>query len=89
MGQISHHAVELIAEEELHALGEMPGVLPPFLLRQGISFGICFLLGVGFIEDAPELFLEQQDLLYDGAGIDLHYLGDEEMILGTPSIHVL
>ena len=57
--EIDRHALKLRAEKELHALREVPGVPPPFLLCQRIPFGICFFPEPKRIEDLPELLLEQ------------------------------
>lgn len=88
MLQVGDHSDELLAQEEVHALGEVPGGVPPVLFGQGIAFRVSLGFRSRVIEEVPEGLFEQQDLLHDGPGIDLHHLGDEQPLLGGPAVHV-
>ncbi len=75
MLQVSHHPGDLLTEEDLHEFGELPGGPPPLLLRQGIPFPVRVGFRFGVIEEIPQRFLEEQDLLAHRLGVDLHHLG--------------
>lgn len=61
-------------------------------LRQHSSCAhVPFRAGLGFrgriIEEVPQDFFEEQDLLDDSPRIDLHHLGDEEGLLDGSPVH--
>jgi len=88
ISKVSKHEVEFRAHEEIHTFLEMPGVLPPMFLSQGISFcyGLSFCLRE--VEDIPEFFFKEKDFLYRSTSVDLDHLRDEQMFFLSPSIHM-
>jgi hypothetical protein len=86
--EISYHEIEFGAYKEINALLEMPRILPPMFLDQGISFGYRLCLSLGEVENTPELFFKEEDLFYRSSLIDLDHLRDEEVFFFGPSIHM-
>ncbi len=80
--------MEFGTEEEIHALLEMPGVLPPMFLSQGISFGYGLSFCCREAEDIPEFFFKEKDFLYRRSSVDLNHLRDQQMFFFCPAVHM-
>jgi hypothetical protein len=87
--EIGKHEIEFRAHKKIHALLEVPGVLPPMLLSQGIPFGHGLSFCCRELEDMPDFFFKEKDLFYRGSFVDFHHFWDEQMFFFSPSVHML
>jgi hypothetical protein len=59
--EVGENEIEYRAHEKIHTFLEMPGVLPPMLMSQGISFGRGVSPCFRGVEDTPKFFFKEED----------------------------
>jgi hypothetical protein len=85
---VGDHEIKFRGHKEMYTFWEMPGVSPPMLLSQGVSFGHSVRLRFGEVKDRPKLLFKEEDLSDGGSSLDLVHVGNKKMFFFSPSVHM-